>query len=58
MEMLKKKLSGEYWSGKRWIAYDTLKGSGWESRLRFFVDYTGAAAWCKAATGREGGSRN
>ena len=54
METLKKKLSGEYWSGKRWMAYDTLKGTAWQFRMRFFAEYKDAAAWCKAATGKEG----
>jgi len=54
MEKLKNKLSGEYWCGKRWLVYDSLKLAGWLGRLRFFSDYSEAVAWCKAANGKNG----
>jgi hypothetical protein len=54
MDELKNKLSGEYWSGKRWLVYDMLKPAGWLNQLHFFTDYSEAAAWCKAASGKNG----
>jgi hypothetical protein len=54
MEKLKNKLSGEYWCGKRWLVYDSLKLAGWLGRLRFFSDYSEAVAWCKAASDKNG----
>jgi hypothetical protein len=54
MDEIKTRLSGEYWSGKRWLVYDILKSAGWLSGLRFFTDYSEAAAWCKTASGKNG----
>lgn len=51
MDKLKRKLSGEYWSGKRWMAYDILKGAGWVQGMRFFAEYAAAVAWCRDASG-------
>jgi hypothetical protein len=54
MDKLKKNLVGEYRAGSRWLAYDTLKSTGWLGRLRCFPHFSTAAEWCRTKSGREG----
>jgi hypothetical protein len=54
MDALKKKLSGQYRSGCRWLVYDTRMSNGWLDRVSCFAGYSGAAAFCRARSGREG----
>ncbi len=54
MEELKRKLSGQYRSGCRWLVYDTRRSSGWLDRLYCFAGYSGAVAFSRAKSGREG----
>jgi hypothetical protein len=54
IEDMKKKLSCQYRAGGRWLVYDILRGAKWLKRVCCFSGYGGAAAWCKARSGREG----
>jgi hypothetical protein len=54
MDVVKRKLSREYWAGRRWLAYDTLRSAGWLNRLRCFTNYSSAAAYCKENSGING----